>query len=501
MKPATGKRRLLVASNRLPVQLVRDADGSYRAERGSGGLVSALLPVLRNRGGTWIGWPGSDVDARTARAALAKVDRDSGYELLPVELNEEERAKFYHGFCNEIVWPLFHDLETFCNFDPGYWEVYLKVNGYFADAISRASNADTFVWVHDYHLFHVAAEMRARGSRAPTAFFLHIPFPPLDIFEKLPWRFEILRALLEYDLLGFQTLRHQRNFINCARSLIKNLSVRDKGRVRTLSTGTRTLRVGCFPIGIDSDSIAQKAASAVVAARSAELRALLPNRQLILGVDRLDYTKGIPMRLRAFANALERYEDLHERVTLIQVVVPSREDIPQYQELKMSIERLVGEINGRFTRPGGWVPIHYVYRSLDYVELLACYRAAEIALITPLKDGMNLVAKEYCASSIEEDCVLVLSEFAGAAAQLQRGALLVNPYDIIGMADAIHAAFIMGPDERRARMRRLRQTVRQQNIFRWLDSFLRAAIEKDLRDFPLPEDYAPQEDLYGDPTL
>jgi trehalose 6-phosphate synthase len=224
---------------------------------------------------------------------------------------------------------------------------------------------------------------------------------------------------------------------------------------------------------------------------------MLPNRQLILGIDRLDYTKGIPERLEAYRNALVRYPELHNRVTLIQVVVPSREDIPQYYELKTRIERLVGEINGQFTQPGGWVPIHYVFRSLDTVDLLAYYRAAEIALVTPLKDGMNLVAKEYCACSIEENCVLILSEFAGAAAQLQRGALLVNPYDIEGVADAIHRAFTMGDTERRAGMRHLRRTIREQDIFWWVDSFLRAAIAKDLSAFPLPADYVPQSDIGG----
>jgi trehalose 6-phosphate synthase len=502
MSPHRSGTGLLVASNRLPVLLAGSEDGGWRTERGSGGLITALLPVLRNRGGTWVGWAGAGEDSAPARAAIAAATGASGYELEPIFLSEEERAKFYHGFCNEIIWPLFHDFQSLCNFDPGYWETYQAVNGRFADALCRISGPESFVWVHDYHLITVAAAMRARGSRAKIAYFLHIPFPPLDVFEKLPWRIPLMRALLEYDLLGFQTMRDQRNFVHCARSLIRDLSVRDKGRVRTLGVaGGRPVRVGCFPIGIDSEGIARRAASADVAQRAAELRRLLPNRQLILGVDRLDYTKGIPLRLRAFGNALERYEELHERVTLIQAVVPSREDIPQYQELKMAIERLVGEINGRFTRPGGWVPIHYVYRSLDYADLLACYRAAEIALITPLKDGMNLVAKEYCASSIEEDCVLILSEFAGAAAQLQRGAILVNPYDIVGVADAIREAYLMNRDQRRARMRRLRRVVWEQNIFRWVDSFLYAAIEKDLSAFPVPEECARQETLHEDPAL
>jgi trehalose 6-phosphate synthase len=352
-----------------------------------------------------------------------------------------------------------------------------------------------FVWVHDYHLMHVASELRQHGLSARTAFFLHTPFPSLDIFAKLPWRFPMLRALLEYDLVGFQTLRDRRNFVHCLRSLVHEVSVRGSGQVLTAEIGGREVRIGSFPISIDYEAFVRKATAPEVEARTTALRRALPDRQLLLGVDRLDYTKAIPARLQAFANALQRYPDLRERVTLIQVVVPSRAQIPQYHELKTRIESLVGEINGEFTRPGGWVPIHYVYRSLPETELLAYYRAAEIALVTPLKDGMNLVAKEYVACSIEEDCVLVLSEFAGAAAQLQEGALLVNPYDIEGTADAIHAAYHMPNKERRIRMRRMRRSIRENDIYRWVDSFLGAAIARDLSAFPLPEDYVPKEVL------
>jgi trehalose 6-phosphate synthase len=233
----------------------------------------------------------------------------------------------------------------------------------------------------------------------------------------------------------------------------------------------------------------EQAASPEVAARARELHALLPKRKLLLGVDRLDYTKGIPQRLRAFQSALERYPRLRERISLIQVVVPSREDIPEYNDLKSKIEQLVGQINGYYMRPGGWVPVWYVYGSLKRNDLLAYYRAADIGLITPLKDGMNLVAKEYCASSIEEDCVLILSEFAGAATQLQKGALLVNPHDIEGVADTINRAVTMSEEERRSRMRRMRRAIRENDIFWWVDAFLRAAIAKDLSAFPQPDDY------------
>ncbi|MDH4275299.1 MAG: trehalose-6-phosphate synthase [Gammaproteobacteria bacterium] len=490
--------RLVVVSNRLPVVLAKDVDGTWVTRTGSGGLVTALLPVLRHRGGIWIGWSGVN-EVAGVDEALERATDDTGYTLKGVALNTEEVNKFYLGFSNEIIWPLFHDLQSLCNFDPAYWRTYCEVNRRYAKILADNSCKDDFIWVHDYHLMNVAAELRLTQSRAHIAFFLHIPFPPLDIFVKLPWRFNLLRALLEYDLIGFQTLRDQRNFEQCVRTLMDEVCVSGQGQVLSLRVGDRVLRMGSFPIGIDSNAFEKHAIDPEVGAMAELLNSQLSNRQLILGVDRLDYTKGLPLRLEALRNALQRYPELHQRITLIQVVIPSREDIPQYFDLKMRIERLVGEINGQFTRPGGWVPIHYVFRNLTRVELLAYYRAAHIALVTPLKDGMNLVAKEYCACSVEEDSVLILSEFAGAAAQLQNDALLVNPYDIEGVADAIYHAYNMDVTERYARMRRLRTTIREQDIFWWVDAYLRAAFATDLSAFPLPEDFVPHDDFAGIP--
>jgi trehalose 6-phosphate synthase len=331
----------------------------------------------------------------------------------------------------------------------------------------RAAPGD-FVWVHDYHLMPLGAELRALGSRARCAFFLHIPFPSPDVFLKLPWRAPLLDALLDFDLVGFQTARDRRNFHASAQALGREV---------------RAERTGYFPISIDYNAFMRRAAAADVAAKARELHRRLPDRKLVLGIDRLDYTKGIALRLRAFQDLLARHPDMRGRVSLIQVVVPSREDIPQYREMKTEIEQLVGRINGQFARPGGWVPVWYEYRNLSRLELLAYYRAADIALITPLKDGMNLVAKEYCACSIEEDCVLILSEFAGAAAQLAAGAVLVNPYDIRGVAEAIRSAHAMPAEERTARMRRMRRAVRSKDVFWWVDSFLGAAISRGLRHF------------------
>jgi trehalose 6-phosphate synthase/phosphatase len=300
-------------------------------------------------------------------------------------------------------------------------------------------------------------------------------------------------------------LRDRRNFVQCVRTLMKDVTVQGKGQALTMLINesklgrnhgygvhaTREIRVCAFPISIDFSTYAEQSASSEVSKLSHVFHDNLHGRQMIFGCDRLDYTKGIPNRLEAFRNALSRFPELRQKVTLIQQVIPSREDIREYQNLRLQIEHLISEINGEFTE-SGWVPIHYIFRHLSLSELLAYYRAAEIALITPLKDGMNLVAKEYCAAQVEENGVLILSEFAGAAAQLQKGALLVNPHDIEGVADRIYEAFQMNPEERRLRMRRLRRSIREFDIFWWVDSFLRAAIEKNLRDFPIVEEYIPE---------
>lgn len=484
------RSRLIVVSNRLPFAFRRGPGGNWVAEPGSGGLVTALLPVLRNRGGTWIGWPGSAGAAREFGPALAAAGSAAGYDLVCVPLDEGEVREFYHGFSNEVIWPLFHDLPSLCNFDPGYWRIYCKVNRKYAAAVAARAGKGDFVWVHDYHLMGVGADMRALATQARLGFFLHIPFPSPDVFLKLPWRRQVVQALLQYDLVGFQAARDRRNFLACIEALGEEARIEGRGTVVTATTARGATRIGSFPISIDYNSFMRAAATSEVDAKARELHTLLPKRKLVLGIDRLDYTKGITLRLRAFQDLLVRHPDMRGKVSLIQVVVPSREDIPEYHRMKTEIEQLVGRINGEFARPGGWVPVWYEYRSLTRLELLAYYRAADIALITPLKDGMNLVAKEYCACSIEEDCVLILSEFAGAAEQLRGGALLVNPHDIEAVAEAIRTAHSMPQDERLARMRAMRRSIRRQDVFCWVDSFLRAAIARDLSDFPAPDSAA-----------
>ncbi|MBN1446579.1 MAG: trehalose-6-phosphate synthase [Bacteroidetes bacterium] len=490
-------KRLIIVSNRLPVVFERQ-DGALTFRSGSGGLVTALAPVLRDRGGMWIGWSGlSDSQQEEVNTVLKDSSTASGYELAAVPLSEEELELYYHGFSNEIVWPLFHDLQSHCHFVPEYWHAYQRVNRKFAEQVFAETRSTDYIWVHDYHLMSVAYELRTMGVNAPLGFFLHIPFPPPDIFIKLPWRFQILRALLEYDLIGFQTVRDKRNFIQCVRMLLKDVSVRSTGGFHLCTTEHREVRIGVFPISIDYNEFERLARSREVSEAAWYIHEDLPHQQIVLGIDRLDYTKGIPYRLKAFRNALRRFPELQESMTLVQVVVPSRTDIPKYNDLKVEIERLVSEINGEFTR-SGWVPIHYIFRHLTRTELLAYYRTAEIALITPIKDGMNLVSKEYCACNIEKNGVLILSEFAGAVSQLQKNALLVNPYDIEGVAEALHQAFTMNYAERGRRMRQLRVTVKRNDIYHWVESFLGAAISRDLSDYPLMTEYIPdQENVFG----
>ena len=463
--------RLILVSNRLPFALEPVGDGQWIAAPSAGGLVSALAPVLRGRGGTWIGWPG--VAGDIPDPPFAEATRDAGYEVVPVALSEAERDEFYYGYSNEVIWPLFHDLQNFCHFEPAFWETYKAVNERYAEAIARHCQPGDFIWVHDYHLMYVAQALRERDIHAALTFFLHIPFPPFDIFAKLPQQQRLLRALLQFDLLGFQTRRDLRNFLQCVRRVLPDAEVLPSSGLQRIRSSGRTIRAGSFPIGIDFESFEKGAASEEVARRAGELRAAFPGCQLMLGVDRLDYSKGIPERLRAFGVALERHRELRGRVVLIQAVVPSRVEIPRYHEFKGRIDRLVGDTNGRFSTDT-WLPVHYRFRSLDRDDLLAHYRACEIALVTPLKDGMNLVAKEYCACCVENnDGVLILSQFAGAAEQL-KPAVLVNPYDVEQVADAIFKVFRMSDAERRARMKRMRRIVHHEDVFWWVDSFLKA---------------------------
>ena len=347
------------------------------------------------------------------------------------------------------------------------------MNRKFAKVVAETAEEDDFVWVHDYHLMLTAAAMREAGVRARTGFFLHIPFPSPDVFEKLPWKQPILRSLLEFDVIGFQGDRDRSNFVSCLERLLPEALVERGFPHFTVGLGGRRSVVGTFPIGIDYESFAEDAATPEIAAQAADIRKRVSDDVLVLGVDRLDYTKGIPERLKSFRLLLRRFPEMRGHITLVQVVVPSREEIPNYKHLRREVELLVSQINGEFTEPG-WVPVHYIHRNLGRDELLAYYRAADIGLVTPLKDGMNLVAKEFCAAQIDERGVLIVSEFAGAGPELRCAAIIVNPNDFAEVAQALYDAAHMSADDKRSRMRLLRQIVKDHNVHRWIRSFMQA---------------------------
>jgi trehalose 6-phosphate synthase len=463
--------RVVFVSNRLPIVAEHEAMG-WTARASSGGLVTALKPLLKRSRGMWIGWAGTAaLDGAELDTLMQALSKENGYQMAGIPLTPADYDFFYQGFCNEIIWPLFHDFQSLCDFVPEYWTSALKVEQAFAAVVLRHARPRDLVWVQDYHLMGVGKALRKGGLRNRLAFFLHIPFPPPDIYCKLPWRVDVLEGLLHYDVIGLQTHHDLKNFCDCVHTLLPDSERERMHPEACFELNGHPSVAGAFPIGIDFDEFSDGAASPEVEQKATELRRLYQGQQIILSVDRLDYTKGIPYRLRAFARALERYPDLHKNVTLVQIVVPSRETVTEYQHLRDDIERMVAHVNGRFSQPG-WVPIHHLFRNFDRTELLAWYRAADVGLVTPLKDGMNLVCKEYCASQLDMNGVLMLSEFAGASEQMGESALVVNPYDIDSVAAAIPLATLMTPGERRAAMEKLRASVKAYDVYWWLGRFL-----------------------------
>jgi trehalose 6-phosphate synthase len=488
--PSLQGRRLVVVSNRLPIVL-KEEDGHWSMQKGSGGLVTALSPILKNRGGLWVGWTGTTetLPIRQIKRILGPFSRASGFRLLPVFISEAERDLFYLGMSNEVIWPLFHDLQTRCNFDPRYWDAYLGVNRKFARAVQRHMEPGDFTWVHDYHLIPLAGLLNRQGFEGNCAFFLHIPFPPPDIFAKLPWRTELLHALLHYEFVGFQTPRDRRNFSDCLRMFFPETKVEGRGPIVRIRSANREILAGALPISVDALEFIKLSRSGEVAERTSAIRADYRERQIIFGADRLDYTKGIPEKLKAFRHLLKVHPEFRGQVVLVQLLIPSRQEVPAYRQLKEEIDRLVGEINGEFSA-GDWTPVVYRYQTMDRPELIAHYRAADVGFVTPLKDGMNLVSKEYVLSQADNRGVLVLSEFAGSASQLGESSILVNPYSVKDVAAGLVRALGMKPEEKKRRLENMRRTLRRHDVFWWVDNFLRASTGRDLKDFP-ERDLAP----------
>ena len=456
--------QLLVLTNRLPFVFEPGGDGPKRRPA-PGGLVAALEPVLRKRGGTWIGWPGADFDESQGTLG-AKGDP---YQIRAVPLDAEQLAGHYHGFSNGTLWPLLHSLPSRTRFENHDWDSYRAVNEEFARiALEQVTDGHELVWIHDYHLMLVPALLRAQRPELRQAFFLHVPFPPRDVFEQLPWAEEILQALLGCDLIGFQVQRSVDNFLDCVQ-LVEGAELCREWRL--VRSGDRFTRVGAFPIGIDWEHFEGLAKEP---APHDDTRDTPPER-VLLGADRLDYTKGIPDRILAVERLLELHPEWREQVVLVQVAVPSRAEVPEYQALKRLIDELVGRVNGRFAT-ASWEPIRYIYRSFPHEELAGMYRDADVAVVTPLRDGMNLGAKEFLAAQTEDPGVLVLSKFAGAAETMPE-ALLVNPNDLDATAEALHQALTMERRERAARMEALRERERQHDVHWWVETCIEAALE------------------------
>jgi trehalose 6-phosphate synthase len=449
---------LIAYANRLPV-----ARSHQRWTVSSGGLVSALRPALEPRNGIWVGWDGGgDVPARVAGLDI---------QLRPVALSRREVEDYYHGFANRTLWPLLHVLIEEPVFERRWWKAYCDVNERFAQVETHGGGLR---WVHDYHLMLVPGLLRRAHAAGPIAFFLHVPFPPAEIFARLPWREQLLDGLLGADVISFHTEAYRENFVRtCAR-------LRDEVRVEgsTIVLGRRRVRTAAHPISIDAESLAEDARSAATERSLRRLRSQFGDRRVLLGVDRLDYTKGIIERLRAIELLLDERPDLRRSLAFVQIAVPSRGEIREYRELRRNVEELVGRINGRFTDPGGDVPVHYLYRGIPRERLLAYYQLADVCLVTPLADGMNLVAKEFVTAQAagHGTGALVLSEFTGAAMEL-RDAVPCNPFDVEGLAGIIAHALQLDTNERRRRLERMAGTVARHDIHWWTKQELAIAGE------------------------
>lgn len=454
--------RLAVISNRGPYQ-IKEKSGSLSYEKNIGGLTSVLDEIIRQAGGTWIAW--GERDGGSERVGIPP-DRPR-YFLRPVLLSDQEVNDYYHGFSNRVLWPLSHYLLDRCHFRSDYWNAYQSVNEKFAAAFREQSRDHDLVWVHDFHLTLLPNLLRKQRPDLRIGFFWHIPFPTSPVFRVLPWREQVLRGLLGSDLIGFHLTLHATNFLQSVEDVIKVPVDRANGLIQYEG---RMVEVGVFPVGIDFRKWNDLASGPDVAEKSQQIRSTIGAEKIFLGVDRLDYTKGIRERLLSYERFLEKYPDFHDRVCLVQIAVPSRTRVEEYRLLRREIDEAIGRITGRFSKRK-WIPLRYLYRPFPVEELAAYYQAADVGLVTPLRDGMNLVAKEYVASRVQGDGVLILSEFTGAAGALT-DAVLVNPYDIDRLADSIRLSLCMSEGERRERMRRLRAAVKEKDVYWWCESFL-----------------------------
>jgi trehalose 6-phosphate synthase/phosphatase len=453
--------KTIIVSNRLPVKIV-EANGVYELSPSEGGLATGLGSIYKKGENIWIGWPGLEVPEdrqEEVRGQLAELN------LIPVFLSTEEINLYYEGFSNEVLWPVFHYMVTYAHFEQNYWTFYQNVNKKFAEVvIEHIQDGDT-VWVHDYQLLLLPELIRAKEEHVTIGFFQHIPFPSYEIFRLIPWRQEIINGMFGADLIGFHTFDDVRHFLSAASKIILS-----KFADNVILHNERQIVVEAFPMGIDDEKYASLITTPEVQENIRSLKETFNGQKVILSIDRLDYSKGILQRLQAFELLLQTYPEYIEVLDLYMIVVPSRDTVPQYKELRDQIDQLVGNINGKF-RTLNWAPIHYFYRSFPIDSLSALYNTADVCLVTPMRDGMNLVSKEYVASRTNDDGVLILSEMAGASKELN-DALIVNPNNIVEIMETIVKAINMPEAEQQSRMKNMRFVVKKFNIHLWVKNFI-----------------------------
>ncbi|OAG27164.1 bifunctional alpha,alpha-trehalose-phosphate synthase (UDP-forming)/trehalose-phosphatase [Thermodesulfatator autotrophicus] len=459
---------MIIVSNRLPVT-VSKREGKFFFHSSAGGLATGLGSFYRETGGVWLGWPGiSQESARGHEEDIIAKLRELSCK--PVFLSKRLIEKYYYGFSNKTLWPLFHYFLQYAVFDQKFWESYRRVNRLFCEAILEVAGPDSTIWVHDYQLLLLPQMLREKLPQATIGFFLHIPFPSYEIFRVLPWREEILRGLLGADLIGFHTYDYVRHFISSVRRILGF-----EHSLGLITTEDRVLRVDAFPMGIDYEKFAKAPEKKEVRQEIRRIKRRTGNRKVILSVDRLDYTKGIAERLKAYDELLEKYPEYKEKVILILVAVPSRTRVEHYMLLKKEVDELIGRINGRHGA-FGWTPVWYLYRSLPFHTLAALYHIADVALVTPFRDGMNLIAKEYVATTPAEHGMLVLSEMAGAASELGE-AIIINPFNSSQMVEAMREALEMDPQEKSLRNYLMKNRLRRYNVNRWAHEFMEKLYE------------------------
>jgi trehalose 6-phosphate synthase len=456
---ADGLRPVVAVANRLPVH-----SGEDGWQLSPGGLVTALRPVMSARSGAWVGWDGG------TKGTPARLPQLS-IELAPVTLSAAQVRDYYHGFANRTLWPLLHNAIEKPVFDRSWWSAYRDVNARFAVAAGEALDAtpDAMLWVHDYHLLMVPQHVRVARPEQQCGLFVHTPWPSPDIFARIPWRKELLLGPLGADVVSFHTERYRKNFVRACGRLLSGEGVKVRGSELHLPDG-RVVRTTASPISIDTGQFGGLATSSEADHDVEALRQQFAGRRVLLGVDRLDYTKGILERLLAFESLLERRPELRDQLVFVQIAVPSRDEVREYRQLRNQVEQITGRINGRFTAPGKDVPVHYLYRSLTPQSLTAYYACAEVMLVTPLVDGMNLVAKEYVAvqSARQAFGALVLSEFTGAAAEL-KDAVLCNPFDVDGLSQLVERTLELPAAARRKAMTAMARRVNSHDVHRWVD--------------------------------